>query len=290
MIVAPCMFSILLLLKVDAFQLYLKMTAYINSAAFMRIYKCPHCGTPGLFVYHSSYKRNYYYYDNNLKCIVNGDPNDPKGKIIINRYICLACSHTHAFLPDCIVPWSSYSLVLILSVVYDVEINGMSVKDTSIKWGLCERTVRKFRKQFNSERNLHGNISRTAFFDLITHWNRTKTITKKVYSYKGIYITGFSSFCRSWYERHGHCFMQFNHLKMKSGNVKATSRTVAYYRSLDIKIKPGSILSVTYTSNNNLSGSITFHALGAYPWQTLYVSALFYPNPQSIRTKKYPWQ
>ena len=76
---------------------------------------CPHCGCRGKCVAYGSYERNLIdYAHKKVECKT----------IRVPRVICQNCSDTkrkctHAILPDCIVPYSEYSLFFILKVLFE---------------------------------------------------------------------------------------------------------------------------------------------------------------------------
>lgn len=72
---------------------------------------CPFCGAK---------KPNWTYHDSYPRYLVAFENNAPANHIIdITRIICSSCEHTHAILPEIIIPYSSYSLTFILSVLRD---------------------------------------------------------------------------------------------------------------------------------------------------------------------------
>ncbi len=86
---------------------------------------CPFCGAKHpTWSYHDSYTRYLISYEN--RC--------PVSYIIdITRIICSSCKHTHAILPEIIIPHSSYSLIFVLSVLKDY-FNKMPVKQVCEKY------------------------------------------------------------------------------------------------------------------------------------------------------------
>ena len=69
---------------------------------------CPCCQAKGRCRPHAFYERN-------LIDFVNG--RTVYSKICVLRIFCSACGHTHAVLPDLIVPYSTYGLFFILRVL-----------------------------------------------------------------------------------------------------------------------------------------------------------------------------
>lgn len=68
---------------------------------------CPHCGALGNLSFHASYKRYLIAFINTV-CIYH---------IVVPRYKCESCGHTHAILPDILIPYGSYSLFFIFAVL-----------------------------------------------------------------------------------------------------------------------------------------------------------------------------
>ena len=69
---------------------------------------CPTCGARHLCSFHASYERNMIVLENSAVVCHN---------VSISRVICSSCGHTHALLPDVLIPYGSYSLFFILSIV-----------------------------------------------------------------------------------------------------------------------------------------------------------------------------
>ena len=84
---------------------------------------CPCCGTRGSCRIHA-------YYGRSLVDFIGGVP--VRHSLCILRLIC-SCGHTHAILPDFIVPYSSYGLFFILRVLAEYFLRLSTVER------LCER-------------------------------------------------------------------------------------------------------------------------------------------------------
>ena len=69
---------------------------------------CPTCGAKHLCSFHASYERDMIVIENNSAVCHN---------VSISRVICSSCGHTHALLPDILIPFGSYSLFFILKVL-----------------------------------------------------------------------------------------------------------------------------------------------------------------------------
>lgn len=84
---------------------------------------CPCCGAKASCSIHS-------YYDRSLVDLISGKP--VRHSLCILRLVC-SCGHTHAILPDFIIPYSTYSLFFILRVLAEYFLRSVSVER------LCER-------------------------------------------------------------------------------------------------------------------------------------------------------
>ena len=67
--------------------------------------RCPSCHSQGNLILHGSYRRNIIDFTNG---------NIIYRKISVKRFKCQSCGHTHAILPDLIVPYAQYSLFFLL--------------------------------------------------------------------------------------------------------------------------------------------------------------------------------
>ena len=62
---------------------------------------CPYCNSKGNLIFHDSYSRYMVSLKNNCPVTV---------VLRIPRVKCTSCGHTHALLPEMLIPYSSYSL------------------------------------------------------------------------------------------------------------------------------------------------------------------------------------
>lgn len=84
---------------------------------------CPCCGAQGTCQIHA-------YYDRSLVDFIGGSP--VRHSLCVLRLIC-TCGHTHAILPDFIIPYSGYGLLFILRVLAEYFLHLSTVEK------LCER-------------------------------------------------------------------------------------------------------------------------------------------------------
>ena len=69
---------------------------------------CPICGSTGNCHIHAYYGRSMIDFRNG---------HQEKDNLCVLRVFCDSCDHSHAVLPDCIIPYSSYSLFFILRLL-----------------------------------------------------------------------------------------------------------------------------------------------------------------------------
>lgn len=93
---------------------------------------CPICGSSGNCHIHA-------YYGRRIIDFIHGKP--VLQEITVLRLVCESCGHTHAVLPDMLIPYSGYGLFFILRVLAEAFLGRSSVE------ALCER-FRITRNQF----------------------------------------------------------------------------------------------------------------------------------------------
>ena len=111
-------------------------------------YSCPHCGGTGHFTYHSAYSRTMISFiaSKRIESVVN-----------IPRVIC-QCGHTHALLPDFLIPYGSYSLRFILIILQLFMSRHCNVADFCDKWQISISTIYHWKHLFIDHYNLWFSI------------------------------------------------------------------------------------------------------------------------------------
>lgn len=103
---------------------------------------CPFCRAEGYLRLFGHYKRYLVEWDGHAQ---------KTNTITVSRYICDHCGHTHAFLPSCIVPYRSYSLRFLLTVLRSYYTRACPVEQVCGHYGITismlYRLVRLFREQ-----------------------------------------------------------------------------------------------------------------------------------------------
>ena len=85
---------------------------------------CPSCHARGTLTAFSTYERYVVDFDK------GGKPEDHR--ISVQRLVCSGCGHTHAVLPDFIIPYCQYSLLFVLRVLWSYFTRSKTVAE------LCE--------------------------------------------------------------------------------------------------------------------------------------------------------
>lgn len=107
MIRAFTIFSKLNFLKLSEMQLYSQAMQNFSTKAL----PCPFCGAKHpSWCSHADYERYLISFEDGIPVY---------NLITINRKICSSCDHTHAILPEILIPHSSYGLLFILRILHD---------------------------------------------------------------------------------------------------------------------------------------------------------------------------
>lgn len=85
---------------------------------------CPICKSQGNCRIHAYYNRSVIDFRYGHKV---------KSSLCVKRLICGSCGHTHAILPDVLIPYASYSLIFILRVLGEFFLDMTSIE------ALCEK-------------------------------------------------------------------------------------------------------------------------------------------------------
>ena len=101
---------------------------------------CPFCKAkhPN-WSYHASYKRYLISFEKGLTIV---------HEISITRLICSSCKHTHAILPEIIIPYGSYSLIFILNVLQDYYLFHMTISTLCDKYQISPSTLYAWKHLF----------------------------------------------------------------------------------------------------------------------------------------------
>lgn len=104
---------------------------------------CPWCGSKGNSVSHGSYIRS-------MTDFVHG--RTVYGEIVVLRLCCTSCGHTHAILPDVIIPYSVYGLFFILRVLAEYFFHLHTVEKLCARFGISVSMLYRWRRLFLSQK------------------------------------------------------------------------------------------------------------------------------------------
>ncbi|MCR5403550.1 MAG: DUF6431 domain-containing protein [Butyrivibrio sp.] len=106
---------------------------------------CPICGSRGNCHIHA-------YYGRTITDFINGK--HVRCSLCVMRVICDSCHHTHAILPDHIIPYGTYGLFFVLRVLAEHFFQFRSIESICERYGISDRQFRKWRSLFNSHKKL----------------------------------------------------------------------------------------------------------------------------------------
>ena len=123
-------------LKITAYDLYNMFKSRFNPSKF----PCPYCQTkhPG-WKQHATYLRYLLSFENGKSVTYT---------LTIIRYKCSSCKHTHAVLPEIIIPYRSYSIILILLVMKDYYTKSLTIEKICEKYDISVSTLYSWKALF----------------------------------------------------------------------------------------------------------------------------------------------
>lgn len=68
--------------------------------------------------------------------------------ISVSRLLCSSCGHTHAILPEIIIPYGSYSLIFVLTVLRDYYLSHITVHMLCEKYQISPSTLYAWKRLF----------------------------------------------------------------------------------------------------------------------------------------------
>ena len=136
MIRAFGLFCKLNLIDISAYDAFLLAMSEIS----IHDYPCPFCACnhPD-WSKHASYERYLISFEHGRSVTYT---------VTVIRYRCPSCGHTHAILPEHLIPYSSYSLPFILSVLRDYYTRPVSVESICSRYDIAISTLYAWRSLF----------------------------------------------------------------------------------------------------------------------------------------------
>ncbi|SCP99963.1 hypothetical protein SAMN05421730_10791 [Anaerobium acetethylicum] len=142
MIRAFGLFCKLNLINLTAYEAFLQAM----SAVSIHDYACPFCSCAHPdWQKHASYERFLISFEHGLTVTYT---------IMVIRYKCTSCGHTHAILPEHLIPYSSYSLPFILTVLRDYYTRPVSVESVCSKYDISVSTLYAWHSLFLTHKKI----------------------------------------------------------------------------------------------------------------------------------------
>ncbi len=147
---------------------------------------CPACGCKGSCRVHA-------YYDRFVVDFVNG--RSVSSRIRVTRVIC-SCGHTHAILPDPLIPYRSYSLFFILRVLAEYFLRAKTVTGICAAFLITPSMLYRWKKLFLEHRR--------EWLGFIPSLEKTIRVSLRDLAI----MDPFSSFAASFFRQTGLTFLQ----------------------------------------------------------------------------------
>lgn len=104
------------------------------------VLQCPHCGAKRpQWSEFDPYERYLISYENGVTIT---------RRISVPRIMCSSCGHTHAVLPEIIVPYKPHSLIFVLTVLRDYYLSRMTVGELCAKYMIAVSTLYAWKRLF----------------------------------------------------------------------------------------------------------------------------------------------
>ena len=113
---------------------------------------CPCCGCSSGHAFYSSYERNMISFSEGLR---------KDYTVSIPRIRC-HCGHTHAIIPDVLIPYGSYSLRFILQVLCDYLTRSCPVDELCLRYQIVRSTLYSWIHLFITHHNLLAGILKSV--------------------------------------------------------------------------------------------------------------------------------
>lgn len=180
---------------IRVFELFCKLN-FINFSAFdlfnqamlnINIHEhiCPFCNTAHPdWVKHAVYERYLISFENGHSVTYT---------ILVTRYRCSSCGHTHAILPELIIPYKSYSFLFIISVMRAYFTKALTVEKICEKYDISISTLYSWKKLFLKHKKIWLGILNDACTPTV-HFVKSFAFLDRLNQLKAFYLTAGVSF------------------------------------------------------------------------------------------------
>ncbi len=110
---------------------------------------CPSCSARGCLHLFGHYTRYLVEWDGRAQ---------RTSTVLVPRYLCDSCGHTHALLPSCIIPYKSYSLRFLLIVLRAYLTRPCSVERICDHYGITISMLYRWRNLFRQQKELWSGV------------------------------------------------------------------------------------------------------------------------------------
>ena len=120
-----------------------------------RKHSCPWCNTKSPdWKYHADYERWLISFEGGVTVTY---------RLEILRYKCPSCGHTHAILPESIIPYQSYSFLFIIAVMRDYYTRILTVVNICDKYNISTSTLYSWKELFLRHKKLWLGLLEDAY-------------------------------------------------------------------------------------------------------------------------------
>jgi len=143
---------------------------------------CPLCRAKSNCTYFSSYSRNLITFENGLNTCHT---------VSIARVICNSCGHTHAILPDHLIPFGSYTLSFVLKVLRSYFLGSKTITSLCEFFQISISTLYEWIKLFKEQKQIWLGVLNDATISVVKFIDEILSASKSVSSFYQITKTSF---------------------------------------------------------------------------------------------------
>lgn len=108
-------------------------------------HKCPFCNASCSFVWNGHYLRHCI-------TIINSDILDTP--FDVHRVKCKECKHTHALLPDILIPYQTYSYPIIICILSEYYLTSITIEQLCEKYMISHQNFYRWKQTYNKQKIL----------------------------------------------------------------------------------------------------------------------------------------
>lgn len=143
---------------------------------------CPHCRAKFNCTFFSSYNRNMITFESGLNTCHT---------VSITRVICNSCNRTHAIIPDHLIPFGSYTLSFVLTVLRTYFLGSKTITDLCDFFQISISTLYDWIRLFKEQKHIWLGILNDAVLPEVKFIDDILCCSKSVSSFYQITKTSF---------------------------------------------------------------------------------------------------